>query len=102
MSTTSEQVTDPNLPIGRLIIVRGRVQGVGFRYSAIASMQRNGVAGTARNLPDGAVELHVEGVLHAVDAFTEWAQAGPIAARVDELEMRDEQPFGLSGTDILR
>ena len=38
----------------RRVLVAGRVQGVGFRWSAVAEGERLGLAGWARNLPDGA------------------------------------------------
>jgi acylphosphatase len=47
----------------------GRVQGVGFRYTAQAIARRYDVSGYVRNLPDGRVELVVEGERHELAAF---------------------------------
>jgi acylphosphatase len=47
----------------------GRVQGVGFRYTALRVAQEFEVAGYAQNLPDGRVRLEVEGEVAEVEAF---------------------------------
>ena len=72
--------------VGRRLIVRGRVQGVGFRYFALESAQREGVTGYARNGRDGSVEIAVEGDLEAVDRFERSIRQGPPGARVDAVE----------------
>jgi len=64
-------------------VVSGRVQGVGFRWSARAEAQRLGVAGWVRNLPDGTVEAEFEGDETAVPPMLEWLRHGPAGARVD-------------------
>ena len=43
------------------IVVRGRVQGVGFRYATVSEARRLGLHGWARNAPDGSVEIVAEG-----------------------------------------
>jgi acylphosphatase len=75
-------------------LVRGRVQGVGFRYSARMKAEKLGVAGFARNTPDGDVELEVEGVPGAVEDFLAWSRRGPIGARVDALDAEDIPAVG--------
>jgi acylphosphatase len=75
-------------------VARGRVQGVGFRYSARSKAEKFGVTGFARNLPDGAVELEVEGSPSAVDEFLAWSRRGPIGARVDALDAEDIDAVG--------
>jgi acylphosphatase len=70
-------------------VVRGVVQGVGFRYSAQATASRLGVAGWVRNLLDGSVETHVEGSPAAVGAMVEWLRLGPPGAAVAGLVTRD-------------
>ena len=47
--------------IARHIIFKGRVQGVGFRYTANRAAQRHGLTGFVRNLPDGTVEMLTQG-----------------------------------------
>lgn len=67
----------------RHLTVRGRVQGVGFRWSCRAEAERLGVAGWVKNLPDGTVEVVVEGNEHAVQQMVDWCHRGPLPARVD-------------------
>jgi acylphosphatase len=70
----------------RHLFVRGRVQGVGFRWHTRAEAQALGLAGWVRNLPDGRVEAWVEGEEAALERFLVWIRRGPPAARVDALE----------------
>jgi acylphosphatase len=51
------------------VLYSGRVQGVGFRYTACAIARRYQVSGIVRNLPDGRVELIAEGEPREIDAF---------------------------------
>lgn len=66
-----------------LFIVRGKVQGVWFRASTRAQAERLGLAGHARNLVDGSVEVLAIGDAEAIDALERWLHAGPPLARVD-------------------
>jgi acylphosphatase len=66
--------------------ITGRVQGVGFRYSALAEAQRLGVHGWVRNTHDGAVELLAEGDEQCVHRLVAWCHAGPPGARVNNVE----------------
>ena len=59
----------PFAPIRRTVHYSGRVQGVGFRYTTEAIATRFRVAGYVRNLPDGRVELVVEGTTEELDRF---------------------------------
>ena len=65
--------------------VEGRVQGVGYRYSAQRVGARLGLQGWVRNRTDGAVEGHVQGDRGTVDAMLDWLREGPSHARVDAL-----------------
>jgi acylphosphatase len=80
--------------IRRRVYVGGRVQGVWFRESARRRAEQLGVAGTARNLNDGRVELDVEGPSDAVEALIAWARRGPSRARVDTLVVEEHEPTG--------
>ena len=55
--------------IGRLVHYSGRVQGVGFRATAVSLARRWPVTGWVRNLPDGRVQMLVEGSETDVAAF---------------------------------
>jgi len=83
--------------IRRRVIVHGRVQGVGFRYSLARQAQSRGVTGSAANRPDGAVEVVLEGEPEAVESLVRWCEAGPRGAAVERVEVVDEQPEGLRG-----
>ena len=68
------------------VVVRGRVQGVGFR-AATASMARNAaLSGWVRNAADGTVEAEFEGTRAQLDDALAWCQRGPRFARVDAVE----------------
>ena len=85
----------------RRAVVAGRVQGVGFRWSAVAEGERLGLAGWARNLPDGRVEVHAQGDPRAVAQMVEWLRQGPPRAEVTGLSQQPVEPdAGLSGFDI--
>jgi acylphosphatase len=79
-------------------IVSGRVQGVGFRYSARREALRLGLAGWVRNLDDGDVELRAEGPRGALAEFREWLQEGPPDAWVERVEVRTVEPTGSFST----
>ena len=88
--------------IARRFIVRGRVQGVGYRYFALHAARRAGVVGTVRNMPDGTVEAIAEGTRQAIADFRRELQSGPSYAhvsRVDEIEMQATGRY--SGFDVV-
>ena len=80
--------------------VRGRVQGVGFRYSAIREASRLRLNGYVRNADDGAVEVWAEGPEENCAMFLEWLQRGPQFSRVDKVDKQDMQPVGYDGFDV--
>lgn len=75
--------------IRKRVIVRGRVQGVGFRWSARAEAKQAGVTGFAHNLRDGTVEVEVEGSEDAVAQMLDWLRHGPEFAQVDGIGVTD-------------
>jgi acylphosphatase len=86
--------------IARRALVSGRVQGVGFRFFARRAAESAGVAGWARNLPDGRVETVVEGEGSAVERYLEKIRRGPMGGRVDAVEVEDLAPEGMKGFRI--
>ena len=67
-------------------LVRGRVQGVGFRYFAQRQARAQELAGWVRNRQDGAVEGEVTGSPAAIERFLAALRRGPSSARVSELD----------------
>jgi len=74
------------------LVVLGIVQGVGFRYAARDAANDCGVAGWVRNLPDGSVELEVEGAPHLVAALLAWCERGSPAALVRAVTVEERSP----------
>lgn len=75
-------------------MIRGRVQGVGFRFFAQRSAARHQVRGYVRNLTDGSVESYVEGPEKSVTAFREDLAAGPTHSQVSDVEEIVLDPVG--------
>ncbi len=69
--------------------VSGRVQGVYYRGTALKRAREMGIAGYARNLPDGRVEVLVQGEDAAVTAFIQWLWVGSSASKVTGVEVRE-------------
>ena len=84
--------------IRRRVIVSGRVQGVGFRWSCRRMAEQQGLAGWCRNRADGRVEACFEGDDAAVEAAVKWCRGGgPPSALVTGVEVVPETPRGESG-----
>lgn len=66
---------------GRLVL-KGRVQGVGYRYFVLRLAQKFEVTGVVRNLPSGEVEVIAEGKREEVETFLEEVKKGPAGAHV--------------------
>lgn len=80
--------------LARRLVISGRVQGVGYRYFAQEAAAREGVCGWVRNLPDGRVEAFVEGDAEAVTRVERALRQGPRGARVDAVDVDDEDAGG--------
>jgi acylphosphatase len=81
-------------------VIRGRVQGVFFRDTLRGLAESHGVAGWARNTPEGTVEAVLEGHEPEVEAVLEFAYKGPEGASVTGVDVEDEEPEGLRGFEI--
>ena len=66
----------------RRLVIKGHVQGVGFRYSLADEARALGLRGWVRNCRNGDVEAIVAGPAQSVDAIIAWVHIGPPAARV--------------------
>ena len=73
--------------IARRIVVRGLVQGVGFRYALADEARCRDLSGWVRNRRDGTVEALLVGPDGDVEALIDWARRGPPAARVAEVSV---------------
>jgi acylphosphatase len=67
------------------LLIRGRVQGVGYRATFAEVAIKLGLRGWVRNRHDGSVEAYVHGSNDSIDAIVTWAKRGPPAAQVDEV-----------------
>ncbi|MDR2758292.1 MAG: acylphosphatase [Spirochaetaceae bacterium] len=75
-------------------LIEGRVQGVGFRYSACHEARRLGLTGWVKNTQDGDVEVFAEGPKEKIDALLQWLRRGPPGARVDSVRYDLRSPLG--------
>ena len=69
------------------IIVRGRVQGVGFRYFTFKWAERLGICGWVKNLFDGSVEIEAEGKKNDLNEFMKKVKEGPRFGYVETVEI---------------
>lgn len=69
------------------LVIKGRVQGVGFRYALADEAHALGLRGWVRNRRDGDVEAIVAGPAHHIDAIIAWANRGPPAATVSAVRV---------------
>lgn len=80
--------------IRRRVLISGRVQGIGFRWSCRRIAEVQGLTGWCRNLPDGRVEACFEGEAEAVERAVAWCRRGPSRAIVTDVEVIPEMPRG--------
>jgi acylphosphatase len=90
------------MKIARRFVVSGRVQGVGFRWFTQDTARREGAMGWVRNLPDGRVEAVVEGESEAVTRVERAIRSGPRGARVEKVDVDDEELGGYRNFTIER
>ncbi|GAB4089147.1 acylphosphatase [Hydrogenophaga soli] len=83
--------------ICRHLWVQGRVQGVYYRASTVQVARELGLTGWVRNRHDGRVEAVVCGPAQAVHRLVHWAHQGPIAARVDAVQVTAVEPADWGG-----
>ncbi|HEU4481169.1 MAG TPA: acylphosphatase [Actinomycetota bacterium] len=89
------------MTVRKRILVAGRVQGVFYRETCRRVAEAAGVAGSARNLDDGRVEVVLEGADDAVVEVVRWCGQGPDHAHVTGVEVIDEPPTGTRGFSTL-
>jgi acylphosphatase len=83
-------------------VVRGDVQGVGYRYFARREAQALGLVGFVRNLADGSVEIVAEGERSHLEALVVALQRGPTAAQVEQVDCKWGAPEGRESAFLIR
>lgn len=74
------------------VVVRGSVQGIGFRWFARQEALRLGLVGGVRNLRNGSVEVVAEGPMSHLEQFNEALRRGPMGSQVGGTEIHWEAP----------
>ncbi len=87
------------MQVCKRVLYSGRVQGVGFRYTAHGVSEGFGVSGYVRNLPSGDVELVAQGAPGQVDAFLA-AVERQMAGYIEAKNVHEHPPIGYSGFQI--
>ena len=80
--------------VARKFLIKGDVQGVGYRFFAQRAAARHQIVGYVRNCPDGTVEAWAEGPPSNVEAFKQDLATGPQWAVVDQVEEINLEPTG--------
>jgi acylphosphatase len=75
------------------IVVSGVVQGVGFRYTAVQYARELNVTGTARNMPDGTVEMYVQGTLEGIKKLIENLEEAFTIKHMDIQYLSQSKPY---------
>ena len=83
----------------RRFLVRGRVQGVGFRYFVVERARELGLTGFARNLPDGSVEVRAAGSAEGLAELARALEEGPALSRVEGVR-EEETPIDPAWTEF--
>ena len=94
VSATPQSIIRGFMQVGRRLFISGRVQGVGFRFFAEERAMIEGVHGWVRNLPDGRVEVYLEGERQSVDRVEASMRRGPAGAQVESVRVEEEVPSG--------
>ncbi len=82
------------------VVIHGHVQGVFFRDSMRRRAEARGVAGWVSNRGDGTVEAALEGRRADIEALLGFCKQGPSGAQVERVDVRDEEPEGLTSFKI--
>ena len=88
--------------VARRYLIRGRVQGVGFRYFTRSAALREGVQGWVRNNPDRGVEVSAAGEPDALARFERHLRQGPPGATVDRVEFTEGASAGQEADFVIR
>jgi acylphosphatase len=89
LTTHDSKLMTQNSPLTKRFIVRGRVQGVGFRWFVEREAKQLGLAGWVRNNEDSTVECLASGPDDRLETLRARLKQGPRASRVDRVEVLD-------------
>ena len=84
------------------LLIKGRVQKVGFRASTVEAAKENNISGNVRNTPDGNVFVDAEGEEKDLQKFISWCHKGPYWAKVTNIEEKEESLLGYDKFEIVR
>ncbi len=84
------------------IVVRGKVQGVGYRFNAQAKAHQLDLTGFVKNQHDGSVLIADEGKEENIHAFIEWCYVGPRWSDVTEVASEEQEYKGYHTFEIKR
>jgi len=82
------------------ISIYGRVQGVGFRYSARNQARQLNLKGWIENSPDGSVRTAIQGKHQACMDFIQWCRTGPGYSWVERVEVSEKQPEDMKAFSV--
>lgn len=81
-------------------LVRGVVQGVGFRYYTLDQANARNLTGWVKNRSDGSVEAMIEGADDDVEWMLKWLARGPMSASVRSLDTQERSPQNFKRFEI--
>ena len=84
------------------LLISGKVQGVGYRFSCMEAAYKHDIKGYVRNKSDGSVYVEAEGAGEALDRFVEWCRKGPMWARVTDVVVEEGEVKGYDAFQISR
>ncbi len=83
-----------------LAIVKGSVQGVGFRFNTVQKAQGLGIGGWVKNLSDGSVEVFAEGSEKQIEEFLAFLKKGPFGSKVTKINIEEKIMHGLTNFEV--
>jgi acylphosphatase len=83
------------------LTIKGKVQGIGFRWFAKQVAQSQAIEGTVKNLPNGDVEIFCQGSIYNLSLFTDAMRKGPKDAEVNSLDIKKTEDQGFTGFKII-
>ncbi|MCF8368842.1 MAG: acylphosphatase [Bacteroidales bacterium] len=84
------------------LTVKGKVHGVGFRFSCMEAAYKFNISGNVRNMTDGSVYIKAEGEEENLEKFAEWCRKGPVWAKVMRFRQEEGELENFNSFEILR